>query len=157
MNRTQLSDISSRPQNQQLDGRDVPQKLGKLLQQRNNPAPGYWINSISTIEREKNMIKRIYKKYPHLSNRLGKSKNHIDKSNFKQNDIPKQQKGRRLTLHLLEKVEPELDKLIQDTQIIKLEKCPDDLFVSPVVTTVKKNKSVKIALDSKRKIKKATH
>ena len=50
----------------------------------------------------------------------------------------------------------ELDKLIQDKQITKLEKCPDDLFVSPVVITVKKDKSVKIALDSK-KLNKAIH
>ena len=50
----------------------------------------------------------------------------------------------------------ELDKLIQDNQITKLEKCPDDLFVSPVVITVKKDKSVKIALDSK-KLNKAIH
>ena len=44
----------------------------------------------------------------------------------------------------------ELDKLIQDKQITKLEKCPDDLFVSTVVITVKKDKSVKITLDSKK-------
>ena len=31
-----------------------------------------------------------------------------------------------------------------------MEKCPDDLFISPVVITVKKDKSVKIALDSKK-------
>ena len=53
-------------------------------------------------------------------------------------------------LHLLEKMENELQKLIDDKQIIKLEKCPEELFVSPVVITVKKDKSVKIALDSKR-------
>ena len=46
-------------------------------------------------------------------------------------------------------MELELKKLIDDGQIIKLEKCPDDLFISPVVITVKKDKSVKIALDSK--------
>ena len=48
------------------------------------------------------------------------------------------------------KVKNELNKLIDDGQIIKLEKCPDDLFISPVVITVKKDKSVKIALDSKK-------
>ena len=47
-------------------------------------------------------------------------------------------------------MERELDKLIQDKQIYKLEKCPDDLFVSPVVITVKKDNSLKIALDSKK-------
>ena len=90
-----------------------------------------------------------YNKYPHLCTRLGKSKNHIAKSIFKRNQNPIQQKGRRVPLHLLEKVEMELGKLIQDKQITKLEKFPDYLFVSPVVITVKKDKSVKIALDSK--------
>ena len=47
-------------------------------------------------------------------------------------------------------MEIELDKLKQDKQIIKLEKCSDDLFVSPVVITVKKDKSEKLALDSKK-------
>ena len=53
-------------------------------------------------------------------------------------------------MHLLEKVENELKKLIDDKQIIKLEKCSDELFISPVVITVKKDQSVKIALDSKK-------
>ena len=83
-----------------------------------------------------------------------KSKNHVAKSIFKQNHNPIQQKGR--PLHLLEKLERELDKLIEDKQISKLEKCPEDIFVSPVVITVKKDKSVKIALDSK-KLNKAIH
>ena len=37
-----------------------------------------------------------------------------------------------------------------------MEKCPDDVFISPVVITVKKDKSVKLALDSK-KLNKAIH
>ena len=137
-------------------GRDILQKLGISLHQQPNESPGNKINSFTSVETEKNIIKWIYNKYPHLCTRLGKSKNHIAKSLFKQNHIPIQQKRRRVCLHLLEKVEYELEKLIQDKQITKLEKCPDDLFVSPVVITVKKYKSVKIALDSK-KLNKAIH
>ena len=69
---------------------------------------------------------------------------------FKANYTPSQHKGRRVPLHLIEKVENELNKLNRDGQIIKLAKRPDDLFISPVVITVKKDKSVKIALDSKK-------
>ena len=100
-----------------LMGRDDLQKLGIALQQKPNKSPGNQINSISTIQTEKNIIKWIYNKYPHLCTRLGKSKNHIAKSIFKQNHNPTQQKGRRVPLHLLEKVERELDKLIH--QIIE--------------------------------------
>ena len=97
-----------------LMGRDVLGKLGISLQQKHNKSPGNHINSISSIETEKNIIKWIYNKYPHLCTRLGKSKNHVAKSIFKQNHIPIQQKGRRAPLHLLKKVERELDELIQD-------------------------------------------
>ena len=139
-----------------LMGRDVLHKLGNTLRQKSNNSPGNNNNSISSIETEQNIIKWKYNKYPLLCTRLGKSKNHVAKSIFKQNHTPIQQKGRRVPLHLLEKVEIELEKLIQDKQITKLYKCPDDLFVSPVVITVKKDKSVKIALDSK-KLNKTIH
>ena len=77
-------------------------------------------------------------KYPHLCTRLGRSKNHMAKSIFKENFTPTQHKGRRVPLHLLERVEQELEKLIQNKQIIRLENCSDEYFISPVVITVKK-------------------
>ena len=89
-------------------------------------------------------------RYPHLCSRLGRSKNHIAKSLLRENHNPNQQKGRRVPLHLLEKVEKKIDVLINNKQIIRLEKCPDDVYISPVVITVKKDKSVKLALDSKK-------
>ena len=59
-------------------------------------------------------------------------------------------------MHLLERVEQELDRLINEKQMVQIEKCSDDVFISPVVITVKKLKSVKLALDSK-KLNKAIH
>ena len=76
-------------------------------------------------------------------------KNHMAKSTFKEKFNPTQHKGRRVPLHLLERVEQDLEKLIEDKQITRLEKCSDEYFISPVVITVKKDKSVKLALDSK--------
>ena len=55
-----------------LMGRDVLQKLGISLHQKTNKSPGKQINSISSIETEKNIIKWIYNKYPHLCTRIGK-------------------------------------------------------------------------------------
>ena len=129
-------------------GRDVLAKLGITL--KAEKPHGKQIHTILNIQTEKNIIKWIFQKYPHLCTRLGRLKNHIAKSLFRQNYTPSQHKGRRVPLHLLDKVELELKKLIDDGQIIKLEKCPDDLFISPVVITVKKDKSVKIAPDSKK-------
>ena len=48
-------------------------------------------------------------------------------------------KKRRVPLHLLDKQENELQKLIEDKHIVKL----DEHFISPVVKIVKKDKSVK--------------
>ena len=71
------------------------------------------------------------------------------KSTFKENFKPTQYKGRIVPTHLLERVEKELENLIEDKQLKRLEKCSDKNFISPVIITVKKDKSVKIALDSK--------
>ena len=129
-------------------GRDNLRKLGITLTARKNE--GKKMLHITDNTTETNIIKWILKKYPKLCTRLGKSKNHIAKPSMKENFKPVQQKGRRVPLHLLDKVEAELKKLIQDKQIIKLDKCSDEHFISPVVITVKHDKSVKIALDSKK-------
>ena len=115
-------------------GRDVLPKLGISLQQTKQQ--GRQIHHISDFETGKNIIKWIFKKYLHLCTRLDRSKNHLANSLFRENLYLNQQKGRRVPLHLLEKVEREIDKLINDKQIV--EKCPDDVFVSPVVIKVKK-------------------
>ena len=78
-----------------------------------------------------------------------KIKNNIAKSPFHHTFHPTQHKARRVPLHLIDKVERELKKLIEDKQIIKLDKCLDEYFISPAVITVKHDKSIKIALDSK--------
>ena len=57
------------------------------------------------------------------------------KSTFKKEFKPTQHTGRRIPLHLTEKVERELKKLIDEKQIKKLTKCSDEHFISPVVIT----------------------
>ena len=63
---------------------------------------------------------------------------------------PVQQKARPIPLHLQDAVEKEIQKLIASGHIEKLEEVPEDTFISPAVITVKKDKSVKIALDSRK-------
>ena len=43
----------------------------------------------------------------------------------------------------------ELKKLLDEKHIIKLSSCPDKYFISPIVVTVKKDQTQKLALDSK--------
>ena len=87
-------------------------------------------HNISDTSIEENIIKRIFKQYPHLCTRLGRSKNHMAKSTFKGKFTPRQHKGRKVPLHLLERAKIELEKLIEDRQIIRLEKCLDEYFIS---------------------------
>ena len=75
---------------------------------------------------------------------------------MKKEKTPTQHKGRRVPLQLVENVEQELQKLINDNQIIRLEKCPDDFFDKPRSNNCKKDKYIKIALDSKE-LNKAIH
>ena len=84
-------------------GRDLLAKLGITLNA--SKKIGKPINFISDLQTEKNIIKWVFQKCPHLCTRLGRSKNHIAKSIFKPEYTPSQHKVRRVPLHLLEKVE----------------------------------------------------
>ena len=109
--------VNNLPQN--VMGRDILRQLG--IQLTATKPTGKTIGLIPDISTEQNIIKWIFKKYPHLCTRLGRSKNHMAKSIFKENLTPTQHKGRRKPLLLLERVEQELEKLIEDKQIIRLE------------------------------------
>ena len=128
-------------------GRDIMDQLGlRLTMTTTNKGENNLFNISNTHQR---ITKWIFNKYPHLCTRLGRSKNHVAKSTFKKEFHPTQHKGRRIPLHLTEKVERELKKLIDEKQIQKLTKCSDEHFISPVVITVKSDQSIKVALDSK--------
>ena len=61
-----------------------------------------------------------------------------------------QQKGRPIPIHLQQSVGNEINKLIKQGHIEKANNIDENCFVSPAVITVKKDKSVKIALDSRK-------
>ena len=125
-----------------LLGRDILGKLGFTLAQNK----GTHINNINL---DNTLQIKIINKFPHLCSRLGKSKNHIAKSTLKQDISPHQHKGRRVPLHLTDIVDKEIQHLLDTNQIIKLDKCSDQVFISPVVITLKHAQSIKLALDSK--------
>ena len=90
-------------------GRDILRKLGITLTASKNT--GKKVLQISDTSIKSKIIKWILKKYPKLCTRLEKSKNHIAKPTKKENFKPVQQKGRRVPLYLLDKVEAELEKI----------------------------------------------
>ena len=67
-------------------GRDILRKLGIHLS-ASKPI-GKTVGLISDTAIEQNIIKWIFKKYPHLCTRLGRSKNHMAKSTSKKILVP---------------------------------------------------------------------
>ena len=82
------------------------------------------------------------KEFPDLISRNGKSKNHTVNSKFHKNYRVIHQKGRKVPIHLQPKVKIELEKLLNEGHIEKLNNCSDQFFISPIVITVKKKGQV---------------
>ena len=68
----------------------------------------------------------------------------------KNDSKPIRQKGRRVSIHFQNTIPRELEKLIAKGQLEKADKTTKNCFVSPAVITIKKDKLVKIALDSQK-------
>ena len=69
---------------------------------------------------------------------------------LKKDTKPKQQKGRPVPIHFRKSGKKELENLIESGHLEKADKTTENCFVSPAVITIKKDKSVKIALDSRK-------
>ena len=137
-------------------GRDLFKPLGIQLKQHDSPkSTGKNVNSID-IPQTPTIKEEVAIKYKNLTTRVGRSIHHKVKSQFKSNYTPVHQKGRRVPLHLKTQVEEELRNLQNNGHITKLQKCSDEFSISPIVITVKKDKSIKLAMGSKT-INKAIH
>ena len=141
-------------------GRDLMPALGLMLVQA---PPAKWVHSIhsheGTVETDDDLDdwqKHFSKQFHHLFRRVGRIRNYKVQAEFFKNLLPIQQKGRRVPITLQEKVNKEIEKLLEQGHIQKLEECSDKYFVSPIVITVKKNGSVKLALES-RELNKQVH
>ena len=125
-------------------GRDLFDPWSITISQK--PCSNIEINNIETPCAIK---KSLAKEFPVLISRIGKSKNHTVSSKNHRNYRVTHQKGRKVPIHLQPKVKIELEKLLNEGHIEKLTNCSDQFFISPIVITVKKDQSIKIALDSK--------
>ena len=92
--------------------------------------------------------KQLAFNFPGLISRIGKSIKHSVKSKFQKNFTPTHQKGRRVPIDLQPLVNEEHKKLLYEKHIIKLISCFEKNFISPIVITVKRVKTIKLALDS---------
>ena len=133
--------MNNLPQN--VMGGDILQQLGIHLTA--TKPTGKTIDLISDSSTEQNIIKWIST----LMHSSWPLKETIRQNQHSKKTSP-QHKGRRVPLHLLERMKQELENSIEDKQIVRLEKFSDEYFISPVVITVKKDKSIKKTLDSKK-------
>ena len=125
-------------------GRDLFDQLEITISQK--PCPNI---EISNIETPCAIKKSMAKEFPDLISQIGKSKNHTVSSKFHRNYRVTHQKARKVPIHLQPKLKIELKKLLNEGHIKKLTNCSDQFFISPIVITVKKDHSIKIALGSK--------
>ena len=91
--------------------------------------------------------KQFVKELPVLLERKGKIKNHQVGIKFKPGAKTTQQKGRRIPIQLQKAVDEEVSRLLKEGHIEKLNEIKVDIFIQPTLITVKKDRSVKIALD----------
>ena len=136
-------------------GRNLLPQLGIHLHQEK--PTGKSINYIADSDQSDTVITNWVKStYPGLCPRIGCSKNHMVHTKFLNDFKALQQKGRRIPIHIQEKVEKEIKSLIDQGHIVKLYSCSDKQFIIPIVITVKKDHTIKLAMDSKQ-INKAIH
>ena len=143
--------INQKRKNSEIEGRKtIPdwKRLAKSIYFRIGEANGNseYSNITQNIS-ERQYIYLLKTKFPNLFNQQGKIKGHKIKGEYKKGATITKQKGRRFPLQLQEAVEAEIDKLLNEGHKRRVETVSDEVFIQPVVVTVKKDKTVKIALD----------
>ena len=76
--------------------------------------------------------------FPKLFERKGRFEINEIKINFKDDAKFTQQKGRRIPIQLQNQVDKEIEKLLKEGHIEKVDKIQDDVFIHPTVITLKK-------------------
>ena len=63
---------------------------------------------------------------------------------------PSQQRGKRVPIQLQQAVTEEIKRMVMMGKIMKVDTIKEDVFIHPTVITVKKDRSVKIAIDTRK-------
>ena len=108
------------------------------------------IRRIQLAENNQSECEKIFKKFPDSFENNDTIKDTEINIQLKPGHYPVKQKARPIPLQLQEVVGRELEKLMKSRHLEKVKNVDEDCFVSPVVITVKNDKSVKIALGSRK-------
>ena len=107
---------------------------------------------VNAIEKENELsqeTKQLVNQFPNMFKRQGKVNHYQIKIKLKPEAEITQQKGRRIPIQLQKAVDEEIKRLLKDGHIEKIDEIKDDVFIQSSVITVKKDRSVKIALDAR--------
>ena len=120
--------LISESRTRNLLGLDLQEKLGFVTTQlkaetiqsveysSSDPISDYWCSFFAT-------------KYAHVFSRLRRSKNHKVYPNFKFPLVPRQIIGRKVPIHVQDRVASEIKLLVGQGHIEKLDKCTTDFFM----------------------------
>ena len=128
-----------------LIGRDLFEVLGISINRTFSSDEGSMVNTITSQCPFKT---RIANQFPQLISRNGRSKLYIVNSKFLKNFQPKHQKGRKVPIDLQERIKIKIKKLLKEEHIEKPNIFSDQYFISLIVITVKRDQTIKVALDS---------
>ena len=132
-------------------GLDLQGKLGIHTTQK--PAPTRRSRfDVLLCEQSEGWKQKFYNQSKSLFDRQGESKNQTLSTKFNYPLCPIQEKSRQKLIHIQDKVQSELGKMLAEGHIKKLDKGTSDFFIAPIaiVITVKKDDSINLALDAKR-------
>ncbi len=127
-------------------GTDLHDALGIQLTQSANGRL-YPIRNVNTAGKH---YHDLVFKYSNLFSRSGRMNHHVVRTKFKQAFQAQHQKGRRVPIGIQPQVDAEIKRLLEEGHIEKVNACTDDQFISPILITVKRDKSVKLALDARQ-------
>ena len=135
--------ITENKNTQPLLGLDWLDKLDIGLQ-------GSWKTNVIRHVEEDERRKKIIDEHEELFKNNHTIKDLTIDIQLKKDVKPIQQKGRPVPIHFQKRVREELEKRIESEHLEKADKTTENCFISPAVITIKKVKSVKIALDSRK-------
>ena len=115
----------------------------------NSDNDGIQIHKIKLDNTEKRIIK-LSERFQGLILQQQKNKNFIRQESLKKGAQIIQHKGRPIPTHLQYQVADEVKTVVKERVSGKATEITEDCFVSPAMITVKKDKSGKIALDSRK-------
>ena len=108
------------------------------------------IGSIWLDENNQSEKRQVMEQFPDLFKNNTTMKDAEINTQMKPGQNPVKQRARPIPLYLHEAVGKEIEKLTKSGHLKREKHVDEDCFVSPVVITVKSDKSVKVALDSRK-------